>query len=251
MLGGNIGKILRQQIQNQNTISQVPYFEIDSIKDKVYEVRYVQDSVFEGLEGSLVSVKVGKAERRVLDITGEFEVDEDGELVKESVKVPTGSVVIQSPKNLRIPVDHNFEDGYGYVDYVDGMFEYIIPKTDLWLAPLVGLVFSRSKGNSIFSVEVKLEYYGKVYINVIPFKPGKIMRNTVLIGSRVWGNEYFSREIEDLLTYWYSKGILESFEVIEPSLSEFEMEFKPLVKQNLNEMVEGTSEDEEIEDWSF
>lgn len=160
------------------------------------------------------------AKRRVIDkATRSFKRDARGEYVYEDVPIPTGSMMVISKRNLKIPYkdyakrqisvkDPNY--GYGYIDFVQKgnsvEYLYILPKTCLYLVHQTALVLSVKNMKNYSGVGYTTWNSGVIYLHVIPYNP-----NASYVGSRVLKtgvSTSFSTEINKIVDFWQQSGVI-------------------------------------------
>lgn len=163
--------------------------------------------------------------RRVIDkATRNYKRDESGSYVFEDVAVPTGSMVVISKRNLKIPykdyAKHNMSAkdptyGYGYVDFVqkngEVEFLYIVPKTCLYLVHQTALALSVKNMKNYSGSGYVTWDSGVVYLHVIPYNP-----SAQYVGSRILKTGHtldYSAEVKLILDFWQQSGVIPNIQL--------------------------------------
>lgn len=187
-------------------------------------VKGIEEPFFERLNGNIVEVLEDRfVHKRLVLPTGEFFINQDGEMETEEIHVPSNSVVIRTTVNInlrnRIEVDGNkveipIPDTFKYVDYEDveeeetRYYTYFIPKENLQEKELKALVATtgyRSKRFAGYKVILQNGFALNLYI--IPFRRQKIDTFRVLKISTD-ENETFRNELEYLFEFWEDNSIM-------------------------------------------
>lgn len=217
-----------KQSNEVNTVADVPHLKWGVVEDEVVSIRGITDPVFRGLNGSIALRIKQNVYKRLLDETGEFIRFEDGSLKFEEVSIPVGSACILSEIPLQIPFGYSYEKGFAFVDASLNPrkpgFLYIIPKEYLFRKPVIGLALSRKRMDSYRSVRVSLANYGNVYLHVIPFKPSKVYRATLILKTFNEALYDFREELTLQLQMWHNLGILLNVEEVEYNLFDVDTE---------------------------
>lgn len=222
----NLEEFIRNGGDDVNSVSDIPVLRWGYFRSDLLRIVGCEDPYFSELNGTLALRITDRVVKRVLDETGEFLRNSDGSYVVQDYPVPTGSACVLSQIPLRIPYKYDYVQGYGFVDAslnpeMRG-FLYVIPKDHLWRVPCSGLALSKKKMDSYRSVRVDLARYGKVYLHVIPFKPNKTYRASLILRSDAKAEYNFQSEIISVLKFWQSLGILLKVEEVEYNLFEIE-----------------------------
>lgn len=212
----------------KNSVKEVGYKDIfkiplpDSVKNwyvsgtELYGVRGIEVEEFEGLNKTIVR-KLPKGmivKQRVIDkVSRSFKRDEDGNYIKQDYRTPTGSIVVISNTNLKLPYSWwvSPKDGYGYVDFnitSDGEKEYIyvLPRSVLYRVNQTALVISVKDMKNFSGMGYKTWRNGKIFLHVIPYNP-----NSSYTGSKVLKTGYslnYDNEISEIVTYWQKSGVI-------------------------------------------
>lgn len=211
-----------------NTVADVPHLRWYVTEDEVLKIKGIKEPIFQGLNNSLALKIRADVSKRVLDETGEFLLNPDGSIKREYVSVPVGSACILSQIPLNIPFRYSYEKGFTFVDAsfnpAKPGFIYMLPKVFLFRQPMVGLALSRKKMDSYRSIKVTLSGYKNVYLHVIPYKPRKVYRATILLKTYCDPFYTFEREIVQQLSMWQDLGILLNVEESDYNLLEIDSE---------------------------
>ena len=205
----------------------IPYLRWSLPGAQVLVVDGVSEPYYDVLNGDWVYLYGGKVRRRRLSIAGEFVYAEDG-FVYDSVTVPSGSVAVLSDKNIKLPFKHKSTKGYNYVDVIEGKFCYILPKEVLLKPPMYALVLSSSKSGSYRLHRVDLKGFGRTYLKVVRYSPGRRYANSRVLSVGVYGDGLFSEEMADLVKLWESLGIYNGMHRESPSHFNMSGEFERL-----------------------
>ena len=228
-----IEDIFKQEFK-QNTIAQdenifkmpLPQevFSWNKIKTTVYAVKDIpSDNPFSGLNKSFVyELPKGKvAKRRVIDkVTRSFKKDSDGKFVYEEYKVPSGSIVVTSNRNLQLSYSEYVKPtpGYGYIDFVVSKgvktYSYALPKSVIYRCHPTALVLSNaglskhsgSKLRCYNGERIRTWRCGTVGLFTIPFNPKKTYSNTVVLKTGFTLN--YQEDIQKIEKYWESIGFI-------------------------------------------
>lgn len=170
--------------------------------------------LFKGLNGSLARKlpKNSVARKRKYDlVTKSFAKDSNGRFIYEDVKVPSGSMVILSSKNLNLPYKYSCEDkGFGYIDFISigdkKEYLYYIPKNNLFKVHQVALALSVKNMKNFMGMGYQSWDYGIIYLHVIPYVPTR-----QYIGSKILKTSFsldFSNEIRCIVDYWEQNNVI-------------------------------------------
>lgn len=170
--------------------------------------------LFKGLNKSIVK-KVPKntvpMKRKIDLVTRDFVRDANGRYVYEDVKIPSGSMVVISDKNLNLPYKYSKEDiGFGYIDFISvgstKEYLYYIPKVHIYKINQTALALSVKNMKNFNGMGYLTWNFGTIFLHVIPYSPS---RN--YIGSRVLKTGYslnFSTEVRKIVDFWEANKII-------------------------------------------
>lgn len=152
------------------------------------------------------------AKRKKVDLVNKCYVkDNNGNLVYEDVDVPSGSIVIVSKENLRLPYGYKTnEDGFGYIDVVlnNGVkeFLYYIPKKYLYLTNQTALALSVKNMKNFSGMGYVTWNFGVVYLHVIPYNV-----NRKYVGTKILKTSHglnYAREVKNIVDFWQKNNIV-------------------------------------------
>lgn len=170
--------------------------------------------LFYGLNGTIVK-KLPKntvASRRKVDLVKrDFARDENNRYIYEDVKVPAGSIVVISSKNLNLPFGYSCgNDGFGYIDFVtDGAskeFIYYIPKKYVYQTNQTALALSVKNMKNFNGMGYSTWKYGLIYLHIVPYKP-----NTQYVGTKILKTSLsvnYSEEVKKIVDFWVANGVV-------------------------------------------
>ena len=180
----------------------------------LFLVRGVENEHYADLNGLLVKkLPAGYvAKRRVIDkVTRSYKQDENG-FVYEDYKVPSGSIVVSSLRDLSLPYSEyaNPTDGYGYIDFVrkDGKIEYlyVLPKTVLYKVHQTALALSVKNMKNYSGMGYVTWDNGTIFLHIIPYRP-----SAQYVGSKILITKHsldYKNEIDTILNYWQQSGVV-------------------------------------------
>lgn len=185
-------------------------------------IKGITEPYFDKLNNTEVQL-VGKValKKRKAASDGSFLVDTKGNVLKEDIHVPKGSVAVLSPipiglkrfvendKGLKVEV--KLSEGFKYVDFIekDGKrkYIYIIPKQYVYKLNLCALVVTPSKHKVFYKgCRLALQNGNYLYMYVIPFKAKHTGKDYRVLGVKSTYN--FDAEVETLLRYWYEQKVI-------------------------------------------
>lgn len=171
------------------------------LKEKVFEVRGVDNLLFEPLNDTTVRYIPGKEpKRRKLNRVGKFE----GEF--ERVPTPTGSLPVFSDVMLPIPFGYNGTEhpGYNSADKYSQGYMYLLPKKVLYPVNFCALTISTKRVQSFNSASVRLADFSLLYVSVVPYRPWVNYTQTRIL--KVKGSTDFAEEISEIYNLWLAQG---------------------------------------------
>ena len=151
------------------------------------------------------------SKRRVDLVTRDFVKDENGRFVYDDIKVPNGSMVIVSGKQLELPYKYSCDEkGFSYIDFVEnkGIREYMycVPKKYLYKVNQTALALSVKNMKNFKGMGYQSWHYGVIFLHVIPYKPGvkytgsKILKTGIGLG--------YSSDIVEIVDFWNKEGVI-------------------------------------------
>lgn len=195
-------------------------------KTKEYVVRGITEKYFEGLNYANSKRTVSEVDRskelvkKCYDNKNNVIILPDGTEKTEHVEVTQGSLPIISPVNIKIPFTEEPTKGFSYVDFqsktlsngkVARKYIYLVPKEYLYEVNFCALYLtlnSMKRNRTFKSVKVTLLSGAEVYLQVVKYKVGESynMDFARLLSVRIGTN--FDKEIEAILRYWESCGLM-------------------------------------------
>lgn len=196
-------------------------------------VKGISENIYKGLNGALVK-KLPKgvvASKRKTDlVTKDFVRDSNNRFVYEDVKVPAGSIVVLSKKNLNLPYNYKADDGFGYIDYVsDGVskeYMYIIPKIYLYQVHQTALALSVKNMKNFAGMGYVSWKYGTIFLHIIPYKPRQSYVGSKILKTSVSLN--YNSEVKSIVDYWIANNVIPNI-----ALCETEIEGNLVVKETM------------------
>lgn len=182
---------------------------------EIYGVRGVEKQYYSDLNKSFVRrlPRNMVAKRRVIDkATRGFKTNEDGSYVYEEYKVPSGSLVVISEKEIHLPYSEYLKsvDGYGYIDFSmskSGLeYMYVLPKSVLYKVNQTALVLSVKNMKNYSGMGYTTWDMGKIFLHIIPYSP-----NAQYIGSKVLKTGHtldYTQEVKSIVDYWQNVGVI-------------------------------------------
>lgn len=175
-----------------------------------FAVKGIKHKSYMGLNKTLVQKLPNgfQAKRRKIDkSTRGFQKDSNDKYVYEDYKIPSGSMIVLSEKDLNLSYNDYIEqkDGYGYVDFTikqgKKIFMYVLPKEVLYAVNQTALVLSLKSSMSCYNGYGYTTWdKGAVYLYVIPYKPNrKYEASKVLKAGHILD---YSKEIKMISDYW-------------------------------------------------
>ena len=225
--------------QEVTDIADIPKLQWDVIKTDIIEIKNVTDPYFKRLNNTKAKLIKSRVFKRKLDATGDFETHPDGSYVFYDATIPVGSACILSTINLDLPFRYNYPKGFSFIDASFNKnnpgFLYTIPKEYLYKKPAVALALSRKKMDSYYSIRAELINYGKVYLHVVPYKPNRVYRSSILLKTH-YNSEYdFEGEMVQVIALWKEVGILVNVEEVDYNLYDVDIEEVCLGGKDFNE----------------
>lgn len=181
----------------------------------MYGVKGIDCKDFCGLEKSFVK-KLPRgvvAKQRVIDkVTRGYKKDDNGDYLYKDYRVPAGSLVVISGRNLDIPLKYFncAENGYGYIDYILSdkgiQYMYVLPRSVLYKVHQTALVLSVKDMKNYAGMGYKTWRNGKIFLHIIPYNP-----NSSYTGSKVLATGKslnYDKEIKEIVDYWQNIGYI-------------------------------------------
>lgn len=189
---------------------------------ELYAVKGIEEEYYEKLNLSLVKKlprdKVAKR-RKIDKVTRSFKKDDKGEYIYEDYKVPEGSIVVLSDKQIDLPYSMYLKNtsGYGYIDFVGSgdkiQYMYVLPKSVLYRVNQTALVLSVKSMKSYAGKGYQTWNNGVIFLHVIPYSP-----NAKYVGSKVLKTGTtinYLKEIDAIVSYWESNLLIPSIKLSE------------------------------------
>ena len=181
--------------------------------------------LFSKLNKSLVkklpsNINVGR--RKVDLVNRTFAKDSSGNYIYEKVKIPTGSQVVLSKVNLRLPFKYKSDlEGFGYIDFIvtskgQKEFMYYIPKIYLYETNQTALALSVKNMKNYYGSGYTTWDFGVVYLHIVPYKP-----NQKYVGTRILKTSHklnYSNEVKYLVNFWESNNIIPNISLCNTSI---------------------------------
>lgn len=153
------------------------------------------------------------AKRRVIDkVTRGFKRNEDNSFVYEDYKKPSGSIIVTSNRDINLSYEDYIKppEGYGYIDFKGNRnnptYLYALPKEVLYKVNQTALALSVKAMSSFNGYGYTTWNMGKIYLCVVPYKPGAKYVETKILKTGYTLN--YSREIKAISDYWESIGLI-------------------------------------------
>lgn len=177
--------------------------------------------LYKFLNGSIVNKMpsgYSPAKRKIDLVSRSFVRDENNRYVYEDVKIPTGSIVVISNENLKLPFGYSTnEKGFGYIDYVlngkDKEYLYYIPKKYLYLTNQTALVLSVKNMKNFSGSGYVTWKSGVIFLHIIPYKP-----NVKYVGTKILKTGHtlnYSDEVKTIVDYWINNDIIPNIPLCE------------------------------------
>ena len=165
--------------------------------------------------------KPGK--RKYSVINGGFERNKDGSYKIYPVNKATGSILICTTKNLKIPYNYKSKRGYSYVDFYEDeetnkrIFIYEVPKKFVFRIEQLALVLTKkTQLKSYEMVTYHSWQYGKISLAVIPYSPNKdYVTSSTKVLATAYGNsvkgifeKHFQDKQQQIVNTWIKYCII-------------------------------------------
>lgn len=187
---------------------------------ELYGVKGIEEEYYQDLNMSFVR-KIPKGfevKRRVVDkAKRSYKQNADGSYVYEDYKVPSGSIIVTSGKNINLPYKKYVkpENGYGYIDYIESKngieYMYVLPKSVLYRVHQTALAISVKNMKNYSGMGYLTWNKGVIYVHVIPYSP-----NSQYSGSRILKTGMYTDYSKDILrisSYWESIKLIPSIKL--------------------------------------
>jgi len=153
------------------------------------------------------------AKKRVIDkVTRTFKKNSEGKYIYEDYKKPANSLVVTSNMDINLPYEYYVKppEGYGYIDFKGSKdnptYLYALPKEVLYKVNQTALALSVKPMSSYNGYGYTTWNMGKVFLCVIPYKPGAKYVETKILKTGYTLN--YSKEIKAISDYWESIGLI-------------------------------------------
>ena len=197
----------------------------DNSTKELLKVNGVDCQYYENLNDTLVKrlPRNTVAKQRIIDkATKGYKKDENGCFIYNDYKVPSGSVVVISSKQLKIPWNEYVKpsEGYGYIDFIESdegrKYMYMIPKTKLYKVNMTALVISYAPHMRCYEGRGYQTWRnGVVFMRIVPYKATSKFSQTKIL--RTWYGTNYAKECKELMQYWSENNFVVNSSVCELS----------------------------------
>lgn len=154
-----------------------------------------------------------EAKRRKIDkVTRGFVKDSSGKFIYEDYKVPVGSVVVTSTKDIGLSYKDylSTEGGYGYIDFriINGekVYMYVLPKEVLYKVNQTALVLTVKSMTCYSGYGYNTWGKGIIFLYVIPYSPSRKYEATLVL--KTGHTLDYTKEIKTISDFWEGVNLI-------------------------------------------